>query len=394
MYKDKLQGEYLQTLDKVELYGRVCGIENKLYNELMMNLTDLLITAQDSNKPVDKIIGRDVEAFCKSYFEDAEYTVRDRISEVPKRYIVWVWITFVMEFLDMLFSCMDAEEGFSIWTVTTNISGYLFGFLVAFIIFGILTMAAKPFVFRVKRFSSRLYDWLVFTACVISVGMSIFFVDKWAIQVPTLAVLILYAGYLLMYYGIRACHNYSLYGTWKKTEHIGKPDELYEFSFRDMVRISVDQELPGEFKKRFDKENQRRTKRNKPVMTPEEFTKELHRESVRAKRFYHGFAVGMVLFCIGSSIVSMITESVMDGLILFGILMAVELSLGFVFQRGVTSDNPRERLLRRCSELGMNVIEYADALAAGTLTVSEEEQETPPVSNSLQSDVDYGNLKE
>ena len=72
----QLEGEYKIVFEKADMYGTLekCSDEN-IRDDKMMNLYDLLLQAQMDKTPVSKIIGEDIEEFCKSYFkEEAEKT--------------------------------------------------------------------------------------------------------------------------------------------------------------------------------------------------------------------------------------------------------------------------------------------------------------------------------
>ena len=65
----QLEGEYKTIFEKADMYGTLekCSDEN-IRDDKMMNLYDLLLQAQIDKTPVSKIIGEDIEEFCKSYF--------------------------------------------------------------------------------------------------------------------------------------------------------------------------------------------------------------------------------------------------------------------------------------------------------------------------------------
>ena len=64
----KLEGEYRKVFEEVEAYTMVKRYEGEGNDELMMNLLDMLLTAQEEGKEPEKIIGSDVKKFCEEYF--------------------------------------------------------------------------------------------------------------------------------------------------------------------------------------------------------------------------------------------------------------------------------------------------------------------------------------
>ena len=74
-----------------------------ILKEKIMNLYDLLLQAQEENKPVEKIIGNNLEAFCKEYFAP--------IEEAKKK-----WYVFLTEGLYRIFKAFNI----------TGVRGYFF----------------------------------------------------------------------------------------------------------------------------------------------------------------------------------------------------------------------------------------------------------------------------
>lgn len=68
--KKNLKNEYKECFERVESYALLENVDEKNLEEMMMNLVDVLYTAQRKGKPLEKIVGKDMEAFCKSYFSE------------------------------------------------------------------------------------------------------------------------------------------------------------------------------------------------------------------------------------------------------------------------------------------------------------------------------------
>lgn len=56
-YTDKLQGEYRETFDRVNMYVGTQGIDDDTREEHMGQLLDMMLSAQESGKPVKKVVG-------------------------------------------------------------------------------------------------------------------------------------------------------------------------------------------------------------------------------------------------------------------------------------------------------------------------------------------------
>lgn len=84
---DKLKGDYRKVFEKADMYATVAGGEVETQDEKMMNLFDLLMQAQYEEKPIDKIVGSDIEEFCMNYFSQEEENKENGILHFLKQSI-------------------------------------------------------------------------------------------------------------------------------------------------------------------------------------------------------------------------------------------------------------------------------------------------------------------
>ena len=80
--KEDLEGAYKDAYERVELYALTTNMGEAVKDEMLMNLLDSLLNAQKKGKPVEKIVGKDIEQFCKDYFQ--EYGIKERLKESVK----------------------------------------------------------------------------------------------------------------------------------------------------------------------------------------------------------------------------------------------------------------------------------------------------------------------
>ena len=66
-YKDKLQGEYKDVFDQVEMYVNCENIDELTREDRLGSLLDMLLSAQESGRPVKKVVGNSIEDFCKMF---------------------------------------------------------------------------------------------------------------------------------------------------------------------------------------------------------------------------------------------------------------------------------------------------------------------------------------
>lgn len=58
LYQDKLQGEYKETFQQIDLYFSTQNVDEDTREEYMCDLLDVFLLAQDEGRPVEKITGK------------------------------------------------------------------------------------------------------------------------------------------------------------------------------------------------------------------------------------------------------------------------------------------------------------------------------------------------
>lgn len=369
LHKDKLKGEYLEAFDKVELYGLVSSsIREERYEDCMMNLLDMLLTAQENGKPVGKIIGNDIESFCKSYFEG--YSFRENVRNLPKIIIRVAWLIFIIEMLDLMIALTsgDSESGAAFFGIKTDLGPYLLGLLFGSVVLELVAAAIKPFVFRIKWLSAAKVEWFLFLIMV--GGLLVLFLSDMdlTLETPLWLVLLISGAYIAVYYSVTAYLNHKKYGS------LRKPKDTTKISFWQQVHESVDRELPGELKKRYEKTNRKRAKKGKPLMTPEEYMAVLRKEAKWDKtgNFWGAvFGSGFVFGLCGGMLEGF--ESIADGVIFLVFLVLVEAAMWYWYAKSGKKKGHKVLLLEKCDELGITVLEYADGLENGTIKFERDE---------------------
>ena len=88
----QLDGEYKTVFEKADMYGMLeNGGDESVIDDKMMNLFDLLMQAQTDKMPVSKVIGEDIEEFCKSYFKEEAEKTSKWIGVAKIIYIIAWW---------------------------------------------------------------------------------------------------------------------------------------------------------------------------------------------------------------------------------------------------------------------------------------------------------------
>ncbi len=108
--KDKLSGSYLESFDFIEHYGELHLVTDEIMAEKMMDLMDLMLEAQENEMPVEKVVGNDLEYFCKNYFSDV--SVFGIFKEAANRLRTFSWFIFIFEVLWIISEIGEEEFSF------------------------------------------------------------------------------------------------------------------------------------------------------------------------------------------------------------------------------------------------------------------------------------------
>lgn len=100
LLQDRLKGEYKDAFQKVQMYSTSNLIGEDTESELMMELLDHMLMAQEEGKPVSTIVGDDIEGFCEIFF--SEYKLGNRFVDFLKTLYRMAWIMLVFAILDLV----------------------------------------------------------------------------------------------------------------------------------------------------------------------------------------------------------------------------------------------------------------------------------------------------
>lgn len=343
---DKLKGEYKEAFDKVEIYANLRNVDDDTKDDMLMELLDLFLTAQEEGKPVRKLIGSDLETFCNSYFE--AYSVKSYLRSLPQKLYRIFWMVFVFEWI---FYFASGEE-ISLLHGTVDISGYVGGILVGVMVGVLCNVCIRPFMFRWKWLTSGRFTVFV---VMITVGMivgGVILTDGHTIELPLFGILLVSGIYIFSYIVVRSIWRYRRYGSIRKEKSAAKTG-----GFRQLAG-KVAEEQPKELVRRFYKKNEKRQKKGKEQMTPEEYMGQLRRENIRARKG-DGIAFAVTLLVVIGFIIQVaLTSTVMDTLIFIVVIAVAEIPAMALFRFAYRSTRARERLIGECDRRGITILEY------------------------------------
>ena len=278
LYQDKLQGEYQKTFEQIAVYFVAQQVDDDTREEYMGDLLDIFLLAQEEGKPVEKITGKNLESFCKSFCSNLTWKQRAlRMLDQLKSY---AWMVFLFSLLEISFSwdvLISGEISFFEVIYETNMFGYLLGIGTIIVFSAITGYMTKMLMFRMKKVSIQ--AWKAVVAIVVIASSFIFIVlyfDERTIEFSVGFVWMISGIYLVLYYilnrkrlSVRKEHKVSFWAEVKKG---------IEFD------PNTDNTFLQEMEKKWEKKNKKRQKKGLPELTRAEILEAEEEENIKAER--------------------------------------------------------------------------------------------------------------
>lgn len=351
---EQLSGEYRTIFEKVELYSDMNGVLEEVKADKLMNLLDLLMTAEADQKPASDIIGSDLNKFCREY----DYDMRCKVSKIPEKIYDMAKPLLCILLLDIF---LFDHPGKNLLHMKSDILPIISGILVGGLLAILLKYLIGPIIYRSKKIPTIVYYVLVILLFIAFIVISMCIIGEKNLQLPTFPFLAASIAYILIYLSVRSVIRY------RKTGSIRKPkpaDTEYEFHLTKAGNRSKDLEdaVQKGLVKRYQRINKRRSRRNQKTMTTREFIQKVRREDAIVNPIciwglgitYIAMAAGMVIDDIRSFGIGI------DSFLLLAVLSAIYIPL-FLFIRNCILQGARYRadIMAKWETQGITILEQS-----------------------------------
>lgn len=352
LYKDKLKDAYLKAFDYVEAYAVAMDVPDQDLEEMLNHLLDTLYEAQENGKPVEKIVGSDLKQFCENYFQDYTYLGNFMKNLAPMFYRFSIFI-----FLFSLVELGQLEEDVTLFHATTDVGGYLCGAICGILAGIIATAVAKTFLFRSKKFTHKMFTWMVIVIFVVAIVLSMIICEDVNIMVPLFSVLLVSGGYIVLYKLIELVRRYQKYGSIKKSveEKYTLKDTMKEMW--NSANRDNQYELLDTLVKMYQKKNARLSKRGKEGITPEAYTEKV-RKDAKMEKYNLPYFVVLFIICVVGPVFFTEFEGVGDLIVFLVIMIVVEGGiLRFLYKCSKAGCEEKAALIAQCDAKGITLVE-------------------------------------
>ena len=343
----QLSGEYREVFKRAQMYATLKNMENQFFDDKMLELFDLLLTAQNEGKPASRLIGSDVSRFCKDYFSD--YTIAERLRFLPVTLYRISWFVFVLELIEF-FACEIPMRDF--FAAKADMSGYGVGALVAIAAYIVADVILLPIFRRSKKVNMGVWYGVLLGVIALLLAVSFPLGDRLTLMLPVWPFLLGSALYIIAYIVARAIWRYRNFGTIRNARKQLEQDSYYKnLEDRDLEKILLEA-----WKKRF----ARLQKQGK--VTEESYLEELTKnENLEGKIFRYVTPLIYIAICI-FSIVQVARDSGLADSIFFAVFISV---ITFFIYRWLYRIEAKNAALRRkhldnCRAQGKTMPDYIE----------------------------------
>ena len=364
---EKLHGPYREVFEKADMYS-LKGTDE--INDKMMDLFDMLMEAQAEGKPVEKIVGDDIENFCRTFFDGKRRYLDDINVFQWLHRIAWISLIFVVGDFWVFYETKAAEV--SLWSMETEISyiaaGAIAGVVGSLIFVACIKYGIEPLIFKKKKMKPRMYNTMLLLLAVIVFGLPIYYVCQMETEVYVTGTWALAAtgGYIVVYLIVRSLLRYRNHGTiWKYDKAQRKAEKKELDAFNQSLSANGHQRntvtvMAKQFRKL--KENYERT--GNGTYTQEMYAKRIRKDEIIFANPVKAWAFNFICIAV-IAVYPLIMIAKTDGLWLAAICLGIGLAVDILFFRftlKVVNEVSEEKLyiLNRCEELGIDIATYAE----------------------------------
>lgn len=325
LYVDKLQGEYKDTFQQIMTYVSTQNNDEDSVETQMGELLDTFLQAQEEGMPVSKIVGTDLESFCKNFC--SQFGWENKLLNIVDRWKTAAWWILIISTGDLFFMLWDflAGEPVDWFAVDTkfNLTGYLLGFVVVGLVYTLMDFITIKIMFKYKK-DSFLMKALNVAKVIITTGCFIlcfqFFVSESTnlLQLPLWILFLGSGAYLILYYAFN-----------KERMKARKENKV---SFWKTVQEQSGKDIDKTMEDKFAKKNKWRKRLGRNELTRDEFIMAEEKDCKATEKAKYLCIVTPTALCVWMIVDEFIHTGIENPVdLIFGVLIIFAFEAAFMY---------------------------------------------------------------
>lgn len=341
--KSQFTGDYRAAFDGAHKYTLTQDFPSSYSDDKMAELYDLLLTAQEEGKPAEKLVGKDIEAFCKEFFSDFQPV--NRLFRMLKSLFAVACVLFIFGIAEWL--C--ADEVLPFMQFRMNCSPILCGVASGAVI-SLLFRAVQPIVMKTRKISAGGWAVIFLVVLIGCISAATALMHGMELSVPGAPLLIGAAVYMLLYLSAAAVIRRRSTGSIIRK----KQDNPYKDSYYQNLQ---DKDIRQLIEKGWLRRYRRLAKRGKT--TAETFCEEIARLDKINRVMDKVYTVFIIVIDLIATAGVAKNNTLPDTLVFFG-FTSLLLFLGWKLVRKADSENAAQRasILADCEASGQSLPEF------------------------------------
>lgn len=286
LYMDKLKGEYKETFQKINIYVVSQNVDADTSETQMGELLDTFLLAQEEGRSVAKIVGNNLESFCKTFC--SQFGWKNLIMNLLDRWKIFAWLFVVLGGMEIAFMIMDVISGLEVnfWSYESafNLTGYIIAGVIVIGIETIVNSITIKLLFKKKNAKNAMQIIKVIQIATIVICFIVVFaflqLDTFNfLKIPSWILLVVGGIYLIAYY---------YFNRERVKERKNNKISFFEI-MKEEIEKDTDIEFQKEMQKMYEKKRARLLKKGREELSWEDFVEYQEKDVQKAykvKPFY------------------------------------------------------------------------------------------------------------
>jgi len=356
--KELLKDDYRKAFEQIVLYANMSFGNEQFIDDRMHNLFDSFMEAQANGKPVEKIVGGDLEKFCKEYFKADSKDIW--VKEILKRLFHVAVLTVVFIFLEHFLR----GEGGPVRGAVIDMKPILIGVFVGGFLMTFGRLVQRRLMFRRPKIRPAVYYIVLIVLFVGGIGLFLVLTKGISLNMSAFLALSIFGGYCVVYLVGIGFYRYKKYGSFQNPDVPGKVEKAEQKNLEKEITFRSDVvSCAKEMATRFQKLKAKNAKKGKPEYTMEEFTQLIKKETtwgMKIKILWIAFPI----FCIITGTIRMdMTQGLTAAIVSFVVLTVVLTFIYRIFWEASKEVFTAQRaVIEECEKRGIGIEEYVAEL--------------------------------